>query len=302
MTDGTGPATASSKQYKIFFATNAILHVLLFLALIAIWELAGVVGLFNEFLLPRPSRIVAAIGELYIFDGSIYWHFLVTLFEAIVGFSIGAGTGIALAVGSALNDAFRRYIAPYAVVVNVTPALALTPIVIAWFGFGWSSKIALAAIICFFPIFVNTLSGLLQTDDDRSEMFRSLGASHTQTFWKLSVPNALPMVFAGLKIGMTTALVGVIVAEFTQATEGVGVLMQRYSFMLDMPAAVATLLSMSLMGLMLFSITEILDDRVVFWRRDTRMAAVAKKRAAAWAGHGVRVRQSRTTRSAEDNP
>ncbi|WAJ26379.1 ABC transporter permease [Antarcticirhabdus aurantiaca] len=255
------------------------LHLVIFLGILAAWEAAGRFGLFNDYLVPRPSRIATAIGRLYVTQGAIYWHFFVTLFEAVAGFLVAAAVGIGLAVASALNESFRRYVAPYAIVLNVTPALALTPIVIAWFGFGWSSKIALGAIIAFFPIFVNTLTGLMETDADRHEMFRSLGAKNRQLFWKLRLPAALPMIFAGLKIGMTSALVGVIVAEFTQATEGVGVLMNRYSFQLDMASAIATLLSMSLMGLLLFTLMEILDDRIVFWRRDARMAAVGKARA-----------------------
>ncbi|KAA0969572.1 ABC transporter permease [Aureimonas fodinaquatilis] len=258
-------------------------HILLFSALIGAWEAAGAFGLLNEFLVPRPSTVLKSIITLYFVNGSIYRHFFVTLYEAVAGFLIGAMVGISLAVGSALSENFRRYVAPYAIVLNVTPGLALTPIVIAWFGFGISSKIALAAIISFFPVFVNTLTGLMRSDPDRNEMFRSLGATSYQTFIKLRIPDALPVVFAGLKIGMTTALVGAIVAEFAQATEGVGVLMQRYSFALNMGAAIATLLSMSLMGLLLFFLMEFLDDRFVFWRSDSRMAARARRKAKAWA-------------------
>ena len=257
-------------------------HLALIIALLVLWELATVAGLTNEFLVPRPSRIIAAIGDLYIFDRTIYSHFAITMYEAILGFAIGATVGISIAVASALSETFRRYVSPYAIVLNVTPGLALTPIIIAWFGFGYGSKVALAAVISFFPIFVNTLTGLTQVDADRGEMFRSLGASPVQVFWKLRVPAALPVMFAGLKIGMTTALIGAVVAEFTQATVGVGVLMQRYSFSLDMASAVATLLSMSLMGLTLYTLMEVLDDRLVFWRRDERMTSVSRRRAAAW--------------------
>lgn len=276
-------AARSVKMYRLASqGMSFVAHAGILILLLAVWEGLTSAGLISEFLLPRPSKIFAAIGQLYFVEGTIYWHFFVTMYEAVAGFFIGAAVGITLAVSSALNDTFRRYIAPYAIVLNVTPGLALTPIIIAWFGFGWSSKIALAAIISFFPVFVNTLSGLTQNDTDRMEMFRALGASRAQTFWKLRLPAALPTALAGLKIAMTTALIGAVVAEFTQATEGVGVLMQRYSFQLEMAAAIATLLSMSVMGLTLFTVMELLDDRVVFWRRDARMASVSKRRAAAW--------------------
>ena len=263
-------------------AVSILPHLGLLALILILWELASILGLTNEFLVPRPSAILAAIWELYVEERTIYRHFYVTMYEAVMGFLIGAGVAIFLATASALSDSFQRYVSPYAIVLNVTPGLALTPIIIAWFGFGMGSKIALAAIISFFPIFVNTLTGLSSRDPDREELFTSLGASRAQIFWNLRVPQALPVAFAGLKIGMTTALIGAVVAEFAQATEGVGVLMQRFSFTLDMAASIATLLSMSAMGLILFMAMELLDDMVVFWRREGRMSSVSQSRAAAW--------------------
>ena len=263
-------------------AWRALPHLALLALVIAAWEAASRGEIVNAFLMPPPSEIVAATWRLYIAEGDIWPHFFITLWEVVAGFAIGSGVGIALATASALSDRFRRYLAPYAIALNVTPGLALAPIVVAWFGFGISSKIALAAIICFFPVFVNTLIGLTAIDEDRAEVFRALGADAMQTFWKLRVPLALPIAMAGLKVGMTTALVGAIVAEFTQATVGVGVLMNRFAFQLDMAAAIAALLSMSAMGLLLFGLMEALDHQLVFWGRDQRMSAVSRRRRAAW--------------------
>ena len=109
-----------------------------------------------------------------------------------------------------------------------------------------------------------------------------MGARPSQIFAKLRVPAALPLMFAGLKIGLTTALIGAVVAEFAQATAGVGVLMSRFSFQLDMASSIATLLSMTVIGLMLFYTMEFLDDRIVFWRRESRRAAASRARARTW--------------------
>lgn len=259
-------------------------HLLVFVSVIAIWEAASAIGLIDTILLPPPHQIAGSIWELYVENRTIYRHFAITFYEALGGFLIGGALGLLLAVGSSLNDSFRRYVSPYAILLNVTPGLALTPIVIAWFGFGFSSKIALGAIVCFFPVFVNTLLALTRSDEETLEMFRSMGASKSQIFWQLRVPNALPMVFAGFKIAITTALVGAVVAEFSQATAGIGVLMQRLSFALDMSGAIAALLSMSLLGLILFTLIEVLDDRIVFWRRASRLEAVSRRRRARWSG------------------
>ena len=183
---------------------------------------------------------------------------------------------------SSLSGVFKRYVIPYAVVLNVTPGIALTPVVIAWFGYGMGSKIALGAIVSFFPIFVNTLTGLTQVDEERDELFRSLRANKYQMFFKMKLPGSLPMVFAGMKIGLTTALIGAIVAEFAQATHGVGVLMSRFSFKLDMASSIATLLSMTLIGLILFYFMEFLDDKTVFWRRENRLTITSRKRKQKW--------------------
>jgi NitT/TauT family transport system permease protein len=266
----------------IFYVQPLLKHLFVFACVIALWEGAAAVGLIDVILLPPPHAIASSIWDLYVENGTIYRHFAITFYEAFAGFLIGGAFGLALAVGSSLNESFRRYVSPYAIVLNVTPGLALTPIVIAWFGFGYSSKIAFGAIVCFFPIFVNTLIALSRADDDTMEMFESMGATKGQVFWKLRVPAALPMIFAGFKIAITTALVGAVVAEFSQATAGIGVLMQRLSFALDMSGAIAALLSMSLLGLILFTIIEIIDDRVVFWRRGSRMEAVSRKRLARW--------------------
>ncbi len=270
----------------LHWALRLLPHLVLLAGLLGLWELAVARAWVDTFMIPPPSRVAVSLVSLYVTEGTIWWHFFVTMFEAVAGFLIGAAAGIGLATASALSEGFRRYVSPYAVVLNVTPGLALTPIVIAWFGFDWGSKIALAAIICFFPIFVNTLAGLTLRDAEREELFASIGASPSQRFWKLRVPRALPLAFAGLKIGMTTALIGAVVAEFAQGTEGVGILLQRHSFVLDMGTAVAILLTMSLMGLALYTIMELLDDRLVFWRRDAGLTRMADRRRRAWARDG----------------
>lgn len=278
MSDATPPM-----QHRLIDGTLRLLpHLGLFAVLLCLWEAAVAFGVITSIMIPRPSAIGGAIVELYVTKGTIYKHFFITLTEAVIGFAMGAAIAVSLAVCSSLSETFKRYVIPYAVVLNVTPGIALTPVVIAWFGYGMGSKMALAAILCFFPIFVNTLTGLVQIDEDREELFRSLGANNRQIFAKLRVPAALPLMFAGLKIGLTTALIGAVVAEFAQATDGVGVLMSRFSFQLNMASSIATLLSMTVIGLLLFYTMEFLDDRIVFWRREGRRAAASRARARRW--------------------
>ncbi|MDC3272580.1 ABC transporter permease [Hyphomicrobiales bacterium] len=258
------------------------MHLGVFVILIGGWELGSRLGYVNELIMPPPTAIGYRLYEMFFITGSIYWHYFVTMFEAVCGFIIGVSIGLSLAITSAISPVFRRYWAPYAIVFNVTPGIAVTPFIIAWFGFGWSSKIALAALVCFFPPFINTLTGLLYIDKDATELFRSLGANRKQYFWKLQIPSALPIIIAGLKLAMTGALIGAIVAEFFSASEGVGILMQRFAFRLNMDGSFAALIVMSLMGLSLFTLMEYMDVKVLFWRRHSRMEEVSKKRKAKW--------------------
>ena len=254
-------------------------YALSFIIVLGMWELYARFGGLNELFLPRPSKIGLKLYDMFVVTGMIYYHFFVTLAEMSIGFIYGVTIGTTLAVGAAFNPSFRRYIAPYAVVFNVTPGIAVLPLIIAWFGFGWSSKIALATLVCFFPPFINTLTGLLKSDDSAIELFQSLGASQKQYFWKQQLPNALPEVFAGLKLAITTALLGTIVAQFGSATEGVGILMQRFAYRLDMAGSFASLVTMAIMGLLVFTIAEVLDRRIVFWRDAKGLERVSKLRA-----------------------
>ena len=164
-------------------ALRLLPHLLILLALLALWELAFARAWINTFLIPPPSRMVGSLVRLYVTEGTIWRHFGVTMFEAVAGFLIGATAGAGLAVASALSEPFRRYVSPYAVVLNVTPGLALTPLVIAWFGFDWGSKVALAAIICFFEM-ACAISGYMSrvnpfnqpgVEEYKKNMFRMLG-------------------------------------------------------------------------------------------------------------------------------
>ncbi|MGH6923197.1 MAG: ABC transporter permease [Propylenella sp.] len=276
------PALIARPDAPLLWPRRLATHLVIFAIVIGTWELLGVYGRLNDLILPAPSKIAYAFFNLYFVTGKIWWHFFVTMFEALAGFAIGVSVGIALAIVAGLNAAFRRYIAPYVVVVQVTPLIAVAPLMIAWFGFGWNSKIAIAALVCFFAPFLNTLTGLLNVDPESEEMFRSLGASKRQVFWKLMLPSSVPIIMAGLKTAIALALIGAVVGEFISASEGVGILMQRASYALNIAESIAVLLSMALMGLILYTVMELLDDRIVFWRRDGRMVAVSRRRAAAW--------------------
>lgn len=253
---------------------------LLFLAAsLALWDFAVTRGWIDAIILPRPWDIVEAFFRLLGTD-AIGGHFAATLWETVAGFLIGSGVGIALAIASAVSVVLRQMLYPYVVALQVTPRIALAPIIIAWLGFGYSPKIVLAATIVFFPVFINALTGMVSVDRDAIEMFRSMGASKRQTFLHLRLPSALPVTFAGLKTGLTLALIGAIVGEFISADKGLGLLIQTYSFQVNMASAMAVLILLTFMGFTLYGLMEYLDRVLVFWSHDNRMAARSRRRAA----------------------
>ena len=141
-----------------------------------------------------------------------------------------------------------------------------------------SSKVALAALVCFFAPFVNTITGLLGVEEESYELFRSLGATRRQVFWKLMIPTALPTMNAGLKLAVGSAFGGALVAEFISAQAGMGILMARYTMSLNMPSAFAGLLSITLYGFILFRTMEVIDKRVLYWLSDDLMAKKSTKK------------------------
>jgi len=195
----------------------------------------------------------------------------VTVYEVIAGFILGSLGGFLIAVFASLSSPFRQVVTPYMVALQVTPRVAIAPLLFIWLGFGELPKIVLAATICFFPVFINTLTGLTIIGEDERELFRSLRASRAQEFFRLRLPSAMPVTFAGLKTAISLALIGAIVGEFVSAEEGLGLLIQRFSFQLNTPAAYAVLFTLTILGLLLYALMEVIDRYVVFWNRDERM-------------------------------
>ncbi len=235
---------------------------------VTLWEVATRNEWVSSLVLPRPGDVATSLYELFS-TGLIWDHLWATLYETLAGFGLASLIAVSLALAAGWSPLLRSMIQPYAVVLQVMPMLALAPIIISTFGFGYSSKIVVAALIAFFPIFVNTLTGLLMPDPQTEELFRSLGAGRAKTFTYVLLPTAAPLIFAGLRIGLTLALAGAIVAEFVSAQQGLGLLVQRFSYQLNLDDAFAVILILTAIGLLLYGAVAVVDHLVVFWRRDS---------------------------------
>jgi NitT/TauT family transport system permease protein len=253
---------------------NLALTLALFVLTMGVWELAVRLAEVPKFLVPPPSDVFAGLWR-GLSSGLYLRHAGVTLTATLTGFVIGTSLGLVLGTLIATYRAADYFIYPYIVMFQSMPKVALAPIFALWFGLGIQSKILSAAIICFFPLMVNTIAGLRSADEDRVNLMRSLGATQWQIFRHLRLPGALPFIMAGLELAVVLSLIGTIVAEFVGAQAGLGTLIQAMNFNMDVAGQFSVLLVLSAIGLTLNRIVKAVRRRVLFWdpSEKTRQAA-----------------------------
>lgn len=231
-------------------------------AFLALWELAGRVFHFNAVVLPLPSQIAGAFLASY---PVILRETGITMLEAILGFFLGSGIAYLLAIAFIHSRLAQEAIYPYAVALKSTPLIALAPLLVLWFGNGLLSKIVMAALVAFFPVLVNAVSGLTAVDQEALDLMRSLSASRWQVLLKIRVPNSLGYLFASLKIASSLAVVGAVIGEFTGSTQGIGHLINTSSYYLETPLMFAAIIAIALGGIVFFYAAAVLERKIIFW-------------------------------------
>jgi NitT/TauT family transport system permease protein len=258
-------------------------HAAIFLGLMAVWQAGSMAGLLDPLFFPAPSEILASFWRIYVSQGNIWYQLYVSLGLVLAGFTAGSILGVGLGAVVGMNATVRRFLQPYVIVLEATPRIAVAPLLIAALGFGAQSKIAIIMLVCFFAPFINTLSGVINVNRDRLELMRSLGASKTQVLRKLVLPDAIPVIMAGERLAMTSALSGVLVAEFIQRDQGIGALILTYTRNLNMASAFACILTLTAIGFLIFKGMEMLDHHVAYWKNEAGLRRMTEKRARAWA-------------------
>lgn len=237
---------------------------LVFVFFILLWKFFIYALNLREFILPQPETVLTTYISM-VFSYLFLKHTLITLVEILAGFFLGSLAGIFLGYFIGKFDSVEKILSPYLVALQVIPVIAIAPLLIIWFGFDIESKIIICALIVFFPILINTISGINAIDDKRVDLFRTLGASKLQIFFKLELPSAAPMLFAGFKIGITLAVIGAIVGEFVGSSSGLGYLIMQGSGLMNMPKVFAVLMQLAIVGLLLYSIISYLEKILMPW-------------------------------------
>jgi NitT/TauT family transport system permease protein len=241
--------------------------VLLALLLVGVWQALPATGLVSSIVIPPFTDTVYELGSLVTSD--FFWgHFGVTLNEILWGFVLGTVIGFVSGVILGVWEPAKRLTYPFVVAFQSIPKIVLAPLFISWFGYGQSSKVATAVAISFFPVLINTMVGLETVPIDALRLMRSLRASRSQVFWKVSLPSAAPLIFAGIKTALTFALIGAIVGEFVGASQGLGYLLDTYNFSLRIDRVFAVIFILGAIGAFFFFALEWLDRKLIYWRQD----------------------------------
>ena len=241
-----------------------LLAPLTLLVLLGIWQIISVQGLVSKHVLPAPSDILVALAA-GIADGLFLKHARVTMAEAATGFALAVCAGIIVGTLVAEIRLLERAVYPWLVAVQTMPKIALAPLFVVWFGFGPTSKIAVAGIISFFPVLVTTIAGLRGTDQGRLDVLLALGAGPIRRFALAKLPGALPHIFSGLSIAVVFCMTGAIVGEFVGASAGLGYLIVQANARMNIPQVFAILLVLGAIGIAAFGLVQLLRRRVLFW-------------------------------------
>lgn len=230
------------------------------------WEVMVYVLNVKPFILPPPSTIAVRVVE-DLTNGAMARHFPITFLEVALSFVLASVSGLLVGTAIALIPAVEKTVFPLILSIQTVPKVAIAPLFIIWFGFGIQSKVITGALIAFFPILINVVSGLKAVDPKRVLLMRALKATPLQTFTKVRLPNMLPFLFAGLQIGLVFAIIGVIVGEFIGATTGLGVLIVIRQGTIDIAGMFSVLIYLSMMGLVLSAILRRVARHYIFWEQ-----------------------------------
>lgn len=242
---------------------TAIGRVLFAIALLSAWELASG-RLLDEFFTSRPSAIAAAFWGMLTREQLLY-HLQFTVTEALAGYILGAAAGLACGFLLARLEFVYRIVEPFVVAFYGIPRIALAPLFILWFGIGIASKIAVAAVMVFFIVFINTIAGIRATPPQFLQIARVMGASEWDLMRKVVFPAATPFIIAALQITVPQAMIGAIVGEFISANRGVGHLINRAAGFLDTPGLFAGIVALLMIVLLMNHAITALGNHLMRW-------------------------------------
>lgn len=268
-----GLKTDLSRQPARIRSLVSVLQRLLPLATIGVvlllWHTVTALELYPAFIIPPPQSVFDTFREA-VDSGILFEHTQTTLEEMLFGLIFGVGIGLVIGYAIAKIPLLEQILSPIIVAFQSTPIVAYAPLLIIWFGSGTTSKIVTTAVIVFFPTLINTIVGVRGVSPNLRDVLRSMNATRWQTFLKLEVPSALPVILAGLKTSATLAVIGAVVGEFVSSGSGLGYLVTLARNQYDTPLVIVAVLTMTTIALTLYSFVALLEWRLLAWQRRSR--------------------------------
>jgi len=240
-----------------------------FVLLVLFWEVAVRLSGVKEYLLPPPSKVWTEFWKRHEIVMGGAW---VTTTEILAGYALAVVVSIPLAMWIAFSRFMEQAVYPVIVFLQIVPKIAIAPLFIIWFGFGFAPKLLLVFLLSFFPIVVASIAGFKSADRDVMDFARTTGAGTLKLFLKIRLPQALPQIFTGLKVGAALAATAAVVAEFVAADRGLGYLLLQYNGQLETPMVFAIIVLLSLIGLVVYYAVEVIERIAIPWHVSQQQA------------------------------
>jgi NitT/TauT family transport system permease protein len=238
---------------------------------LAVWQGSVSLGLIDSFWISSPVLVVKELWE-QIATGELVLNVGITVFEALIAFVVSSVLGVVAGLLLARSPFWDEVLAPLVLALNSLPRVALAPLIILWFGIGILAKVVTAFTLVFFILLVNTLGGAKNVDTDILTIARLMGASRHDILWKVTLPSALPWIFAGLNIGLTYALLGVIVAEILASNQGIGYIISSGAANFNTAAVFAGLITLAIVAWLFSAIMRKVEARLLRWKPSVNSA------------------------------
>ncbi len=267
MTSLSDSATVSAVERKTRARRRAwndrLPPLLAVVGIIALWQ--GIISVFGvpTYIAPTPGEVVSTLVSQ---APNLWKNFVPTALESLTGFFFGNLVAILIAVAFVHNRSSERAFYPIAVFINTIPIIAIAPILVLIFGNGFTPKVIIAGLICFFPTLVNMVRGLRAVSPQTLDLMRVLSASKTEVFWKIRIQSSLPFLFAALRIASTTSVIGAIVGEWIGSNFGLGALIIEATYNFRSPLLYATVLMAAAWAVVLFSAVSFVERRLITWK------------------------------------
>lgn len=252
---------ALSKPDRRWLVTPAVIALF-----ILAWKALTILGDYPAYVLPSPELVAGRFWRT-LQDGSLLTHTLHTLNEILLGLALGLTGAILLGYLLAKSPALERLLAPFIIASQATPIIAIAPLIFIWFGPGLLSNILITALIVFFPILINTIVGVRNVPSELHDLMRTYRASPWQTFSKLELPAALPVLLGGLKVGATLAVIGATVGEFVRPSAGLGYLVLTAKNRFDTDLVFVALIALVGIALAIYGIVSLAERNLLAWQR-----------------------------------